>query len=74
MQRRMHRMRQKRRSLLRLYEAERNGTSCTLRVPGATRVVETNMLEEPIAELPMDGESVKLHFRPFEIKTVMVYR
>jgi hypothetical protein len=45
-----------------------------LNVPGATRVVETNMLEEPIAELPMDGEAVKLHFRPFEIKTVLVYR
>jgi alpha-mannosidase len=60
--------------VLRLYEAERNGTSCVLNVPGATRVVETNMLEEPIAELPMDGEAVKLHFRPFEIKTVLVYR
>jgi alpha-mannosidase len=60
--------------VLRLYEAERNGTSCVLNVPGATRVVETNMLEEPIAELPMDGETVKLHFRPFEIKTVLVYR
>jgi alpha-mannosidase len=60
--------------VLRLYEAERNGTSCVLNVSGATRVVETNMLEEPIAELPMDGEAVKLHFRPFEIKTVLVYR
>ncbi len=60
--------------VLRLYEAERNGTSCTLTVPGATRVVETNMLEEPIAELPMAGDAVKLRFRPFEIKTVLVYR
>ena len=60
--------------VLRLYEAERNGTACVLNVPGATRVVEANMLEEPVAELPMDGETVKLHFRPFEIKTVLVYR
>ncbi len=60
--------------VLRLYEAERNATSCVLTIPGATCVVETNMLEEPVAELPMDGQSVKLRFRPFEIKTVLVYR
>ena len=60
--------------VLRLYEAERNAATCTLALNGATRVVETNMLEEPIAELPMTDGAVKLKFRPFEIKTVLVYR
>lgn len=60
--------------VLRLYEAERNATTCTLGIPGATRAVETNMLEEPIYELPIMDGAVKLRFRPFEIKTVLVYR
>jgi alpha-mannosidase len=60
--------------VLRLYEAERNATSCTLTLPGALKVYETNMLEEIGAELPLNNGAVKLKFRPFEIKTILVKR
>jgi len=60
--------------VLRLYEAERSDTNCTLCIPGAKRVLLTNMLEETIEELPIANGCVKLHFRPFEIKTILVER
>ncbi|MBQ7319678.1 MAG: alpha-mannosidase [Clostridia bacterium] len=60
--------------VLRLYEAERNATSCTLTLPDALQVYETNMLEEIGTELPLSNGAVKLKFRPFEIKTILVKR
>ncbi|MBQ4350945.1 MAG: alpha-mannosidase [Clostridia bacterium] len=60
--------------VIRLYEAERSATKCTLSVPGAKRVFLTNMLEEEIEELPVENGCVKLSFRPFEIKTILAER
>jgi alpha-mannosidase len=60
--------------VLRLYEAERNATSCTLTLPDATAVFETNMLEEIRSDLALENGAVKLKFRPFEIKTILVRR
>lgn len=60
--------------VLRLYEAERNTSNCTLRLNGAKRVWITNMLEEKQGELPVADGKVKLTFRPFEIKTILVER
>ena len=60
--------------MLRLYEAERNTANCTLSLNGAKRVWLTNMLEEKQEELPVVDGKVKLTFRPFEIKTVLVER
>ena len=60
--------------VLRLYEAERNAANCTLTLNGAKAAWVTNMLEEKQEELAiMDGQ-IKLKFRPFEIKTIMVQR
>ena len=60
--------------VLRLYEAERSTTNCTLTLTGAKSVKLTNMLEETIEELPVEKGKVKLNFRPFEIKTILVER
>ncbi len=60
--------------VLRLYECERNATECVLTVPGAKRVLETNMLEEEGVVLPVVDGQVKLCFHPFEIKTILVER
>ena len=55
--------------IVRLYEAEGTYASCKL-VPGfaVTKAEETNMLEEPKAEL--NANDIALTFRPFEIKTI----
>jgi alpha-mannosidase len=60
--------------VLRLYEAERNTSNCILTLNGAKRVWATNMLEEKQEELPVVNGKVKLTFRPFEIKTILVER
>lgn len=58
--------------VLRLYEAERNHSACTLTLRNAKRVWLTNMLEEKEAELPLEDGKVALSFTPFEIKTILV--
>ncbi len=60
--------------VIRLYEAERSATNCTLTLNGAKKVWLTNMLEEKKEELPLTDGAVKLTFRPFEIKTILVER
>ena len=60
--------------MLRLYEAERNTANCVLTLQGAKAAWVTNMLEEKQQELPIVNGQVKLTFRPFEIKTILVQR
>lgn len=61
--------------VLRLYEAERNTANCTLQLSGAKSVWLTDMMEEKKEELAIDETGcVTLHFKPFEIKTVLVER
>ncbi len=56
------------------YEWAGKGGSAQLRVPpGATGAVETNLLEKPEGEaLPIEGDHVTVHFRPYEIVAVRV--
>ena len=57
--------------VLRLYEAMRTATRCTLTTPlEVQRAAQTNMLEEAVAPLACEGGRIALDFRPFEIKTV----
>ena len=60
--------------VLRLYEAERNTANCILTLNDAKHVWVTNMLEEKQQELSVVDGKVKLTFRPFEIKTILVER
>ena len=59
--------------VVRLYEAGRTGVHATLRfgVPVAS-VEETNLLEEAQEGREVADGAVKLYFRPFEIKTLLV--
>jgi alpha-mannosidase len=56
------------------YEWAGKGGSATLRVPpGATSAVETNLMEKPEgAALPIEGDHVTVHFKPYEIVAVRV--
>ncbi|MDX9953873.1 MAG: glycoside hydrolase family 38 C-terminal domain-containing protein [Anaerolineae bacterium] len=57
--------------ILRLYEAKRTATRCTLETDLPLKaVMQTNMLEETEAPLACAGGSIPLDFRPFEIKTL----
>lgn len=60
--------------VLRLYECERNTTTCTIALPGARCVTVTNLLEEDGVELPIIDGKVEVEFHPFEIKTIVVER
>ena len=60
--------------VLRLYEAERSRTNCTISLPGAKKAYITNMLEENKEELTLVDGKAELSFRPFEIKTIYVER
>lgn len=60
--------------VLRLYEAERNTANCYLTLADTKHVWVTNMLEEKQEELEFVDGRVKLTFRPFEIKTILVER
>ena len=60
--------------VLRLYESERNAANCTLTLNGAKAAWVTNMLEEKQEQLPIVDGKIKLKFRPFEIKTILVER
>jgi alpha-mannosidase len=60
--------------ILHFYEWAGKGGSAQLRVPpGATGAVETNLMEKPEGEaLPLEGDHVTVHFRPYEIVAVRV--
>lgn len=57
--------------IVRLYEAARSATRCTLATSLPVKsAVQTNLVEEETGELPCSGGKITLDFRPFEIKTV----
>lgn len=59
--------------VIRMYEAENRKTDCILRAEfPITACVETNLMEEPECELAVSGSTVRLSFRPFEIKTIRI--
>lgn len=57
-------------TVVRLYECEGAKTTATVSLKGASKATLTNLLEDPLCELPVENGEVKLSFRPFEIKTI----
>ena len=59
--------------ILRAYESGNKGTVCCYAFTDAPkRVVECNLMEEDEDEIAVDGKTIALKFRPFEIKTLKV--
>jgi alpha-mannosidase len=59
--------------IIRLYESEHRYTRTRLHLNARVRsVVETDLLEEGVRALELDGQSVALELKPFEIKTLRV--
>jgi len=40
--------------------------------PGAGSAAETDLMERPIGSLSVQGDAVKVHTKPYEIKTIKV--
>ena len=57
--------------ILRLYEAKRADTACelALRLPISSAQV-CDMLENPVEDLDLSAGALRLHFHPFEVKTL----
>ena len=61
--------------ILRLYEAKKADTDCTLRLNVPCRCVRLcDLLENPLEVLPLRDQTVKLHFGVFEVLTLRVVR
>ena len=60
-------------TVLRFYEWAGKDSDVTIHLPaGAQRAWETNLIEIPSGELPVADDSVTVHTKPYEIKTVSV--
>lgn len=63
--------------IVRLYEYHNQTSACQMRCQKRIKkAVLTNLLEETVAELPvepLDAQSITIHFQPFEIQTIMLY-
>jgi len=58
-------------AVLRVYEAEGRPTSAKIRLtPQVVTAEEVNLMEDPGRKLAADGKTLRLDFRPFEIKTI----
>ncbi|MBQ4365208.1 MAG: alpha-mannosidase [Clostridia bacterium] len=61
--------------VLRLYECEGSKTRTDLTLSAPIKKAQlTNLLEDVQGELPADGGKLTLFFRPFEIKTIKLFR
>ena len=59
--------------ILRFYEWAGKDSDVTIHVPtGAQKAWETNLIEQPLGELPVTNDSVTVHTKPYEIKTMSV--
>jgi alpha-mannosidase len=59
--------------VLRFYEWEGREADVTIELPpGAASATETNLMEKPTSPLPVQNNSVTIHTKPYEIKTLRV--
>lgn len=59
--------------VIRLYECECNDTKAKISFASGKEFYETDMLENIKERLdPVNGKTIELEFKPFEIKTILV--
>jgi len=59
--------------VLRFYEWAGKGGEAQVQIPpGAQSAAETDLMERPIGSLPVQGDMVRVHTKPYEIKTIKV--
>ena len=61
--------------VVRLYEAERNKTNCTIAIPeGVKKVYRCNILEDISDEIPVVDGKINITVKPFQIVSLMMER
>lgn len=60
--------------ILRLYESAGTEGDCTVTLPGVSQAFASGMTEAPGAELPFENGVLRLHFQPWQIRTVYLKR
>lgn len=61
--------------VIRVYESKRMATRCDLKINlPFSKAVQSNMLEEEEQLLAVKNGTIALEFRPFEIKTIKIFR
>jgi alpha-mannosidase len=59
--------------VLRFYEWAGKENDVTLQIPpGVQSAAETDLMERPLGSIPLQNDVVKLHTKPYEIKTVKI--
>ena len=59
-------------TVLRLWETQGKAATVTLTLPRAGRIRETDLHEVATSVLAEDESRVTLHFRPFQIRSLMI--
>ncbi|MDH4272718.1 MAG: glycosyl hydrolase-related protein [Candidatus Aminicenantes bacterium] len=57
-------------TILRLYEVYGRETEVRISLPSDLAVMETDLIERPLAKIETDGRILRLKMKPFEIKTI----
>ncbi len=58
--------------VIRFYEVEGGERTVELKLPGCFDVYELNLLEDAIGRIAYNTDTIKLCFKPFEIKTILL--
>jgi alpha-mannosidase len=61
-------------AILRFFECEGREGDATIQLPRSVRVVETNLLEDTVIRPIGEGQTIRFHMKPWEIKTLRLAR
>ena len=61
-------------AILRFFESEGREGDATIQLPRSIRVVETNLLEDTVLGTIGEGQTIRFHMKPWEIKTLRLAR
>jgi alpha-mannosidase len=61
-------------AILRFFECEGREGDATIQLPRSVRVVETNLLEDTVLGSIGEGQTIRFHMKPWEIKTLRLAR
>ncbi len=60
--------------IIRFFEPKGRKVKANLKISGSiAKIFETDLMENNLNQLEIDGENVELNFKPFEIKTIKIY-
>jgi alpha-mannosidase len=61
-------------AIVRFYECEGREGDASIQLPRSVRVVETSLLEDTVLGTIGEGQTIRFHMKPWEIKTLRLAR